>query len=111
MPKVFLLALCAATLTLTACGEKQPAATSPNAPPTATMQPVSDLSGKALHDANCISCHDSAVYTRAERKVQDLAMLGAQVRRCNANLGTQLFDEDLDKIVVYLNDYFYKFPK
>ncbi|QLQ30416.1 MAG: cytochrome c [Candidatus Thiothrix singaporensis] len=64
-----------------------------------------------LHDANCISCHDSGVYTRADHKMQDYAMLSAQVRRCDANLGARLFDEDLDKVTDYLNDTYYHFAK
>ena len=99
--------------TLTACGEKQTntAAIPANAPPTATTQAASTLSGKELHDANCISCHDTSKYTSPERKMQDFAMLAGQVRRCDANLGAKLFDEDIDKIIAYLNDSFYKFPK
>lgn len=67
--------------------------------------------GKTLHDANCISCHDSGVYTRADHKMQDFAMLSAQVRRCDANIGSQLLDEDMDKLTDYLNIAFYQFPK
>ena len=67
--------------------------------------------GKLLHDANCISCHDSKVYTREDHKMQDLTQLAAQVRRCDANLGTSLFDEELDQITEYLNKDFYKFTQ
>lgn len=109
--------LCAALL-LSACGEKaaNTAASpeqkvAPNAPAQATEQVASGAqTGKALHDANCISCHDAGVYTRADRKVTSLEALAGQVRRCDANLGTKLFDEDLDKITAYLNETYYKFP-
>lgn len=67
--------------------------------------------GKTLHDANCISCHDAKVYTRVERKVLDYTQLAAQVRRCDANLGSRLFDEDLAQITDYLNQAYYKYPK
>lgn len=67
--------------------------------------------GKTLHDANCISCHDAKVYTRVEHKVLDFTQLTAQVKRCDANLGSRLFDEDLAQITDYLNQAYYKYPK
>ncbi len=120
-----MLAIAVSAVSLAGCGEKQtdttavPAAAkpmdqaiSPSAPPQAT-EPASagGHPGKAIHDANCISCHDSGVYSRADHKMTDFAMLSAQVRRCDANLSTKLFDEDMDKIADYLNETYYKFPK
>jgi mono/diheme cytochrome c family protein len=75
---------------------------------------VADLDahpGKALHDANCISCHDSAVYSREDRKIGDFPKLLAQVRRCDANLGSRLFDEDIEQVADYLNQAYYKFEQ
>lgn len=120
-PLVVVIAVSA--FTLAGCGEKKadttvaPAAAnpmeqaiSPSAPPQAT-ESAGGHPGKAIHDANCISCHDSGVYSRADHKMTDFAMLSAQVRRCDANLSTKLFDEDMDKITDYLNETYYKFPK
>ncbi|MEB4590961.1 hypothetical protein VSS37_08235 [Candidatus Thiothrix sp. Deng01] len=121
MKRLALLALAMGMVagSLVGCGETktdtavapvaQEQKTAPNAPPQATAN--SELSGQAIHDANCISCHDSGVYTRADHKMQDYAMLSAQVRRCDANLGARLFDEDLDKVTDYLNDTYYHFAK
>lgn len=122
-----LVMMAVSVVMLSACGEKASApaseaakpaeqaaqATTPNAPPLASEQAVTNdvHPGKAIHDANCISCHDSGVYTRADRKMTDLTMLAGQVRRCDANLGTKLFDEDLDKVTAFLNETYYKFPK
>ena len=103
---------------LSACGDKsseqkdnqtaeQSTSTSTNAKAADPNAPL----GKALHDANCISCHDAKVYTRAERKVLDYTQLAAQVRRCDANLGSRLFDEDLAQITEYLNQAYYNYPK
>jgi cytochrome c5 len=117
MRKILFLPLLALSLALNACGEKKPAAPDAAKPAAALSEaaPVtaapSNLSGKELHDANCISCHDSSKYTRADHKMQDFAMLSAQVKRCDANLGAKLFDEDIDKIINYMNDTYYKFPK
>ena len=126
MYKILALPLVVLAFTLSACGEKasttteaaKPAeqtaqAVAPNSPPQATEQVATNdvHPGKAIHDANCISCHDSGVYTRADRKMTDLTMLAGQVRRCDANLGTKLFDEDLDSVTAFLNETYYKFPK
>ncbi len=58
---------------------------------------------------HCSRCHDERVYTRPDRRVQDLQQLDAQVRRCDANFGTRLFDEDIAALVKHLNDNYYKF--
>ncbi|WP_298611094.1 cytochrome c [uncultured Thiothrix sp.] len=113
-----LVILLLASWLLTACGDKSaeqkanPEAEKTNAPATASQ--ITDRNappGKALHDANCISCHDAKVYTRVERKVLDYTQLAAQVKRCDANLGSRLFDEDLAQITDYLNQAYYKYPK
>jgi cytochrome c5 len=105
-------------LALAGCGDKKAEAT-PAAP--AQQQPSvqvtaaetapanGDHSGKALFDANCISCHDASVFTRPDRKVHDFAELDAQVRRCDANLGNKLSDQDITSVIDYLNSSYYKF--
>jgi len=57
----------------------------------------------------CSSCHDEQVYIRPNRRVQNLAQLDAQVRRCDANLGTSLFNEDITAVVEHLNQRYYRF--
>jgi mono/diheme cytochrome c family protein len=64
--------------------------------------------GKALHDKNCVACHDTGMYTRANRRVESVAALEAQIRRCDANLGLKWFDSDVLDVVEYLNSNFYK---
>ena len=65
--------------------------------------------GKKLHDASCVKCHDSGVYTREDRFVTSRDALRTQVQRCNVNLGTQWFDEDVDAVTDFLNATYYKF--
>ena len=114
-----LVGLLLISLLLSACGDKTPTEqpTSDSAKPIEAQTASTGATGlaahpgKILHDANCISCHDAKVYTRVERKVLDFNQLAAQVKRCDANLGSRLFDEDLAQITDYLNQAYYKYPK
>ena len=56
-------------------------------------------------------CHDTSVYTRDNRRVTSYPGLQAQVERCDANLGTKLFPDDLALLVDHLNSNYYKFAK
>ena len=67
--------------------------------------------GKLLHDANCISCHDSGKYEREDRTVVNFPALLAQVERCNANLNPQLTDKEIAQVAGYLNQSFYRYEK
>jgi mono/diheme cytochrome c family protein len=72
--------------------------------------------GANLHQQNCVACHarmtggdGSALYTRADRRVQSLPGLNKQVRRCKDNLGLTWFDEEVEDVANYLNATYYKF--
>lgn len=65
--------------------------------------------GQQLHDASCVKCHDSGVYTRDDRFVGNKDALTTQVQRCNVNMGTQWFDEEVSDVVEFLNTNYYKF--
>ncbi len=66
--------------------------------------------GKILHDEQCLRCHDSALYTRDERRVQSFEALSYQVDVCISQLGVAWFDEEKADVIEYLNDNFYTFP-
>lgn len=65
--------------------------------------------GDELHFDNCTGCHDSSVYTRADRRVKSLERLGAQVRFCKDNLGLTWFDDEVEDVVHYLNKNYYHY--
>lgn len=65
--------------------------------------------GQALHDAHCMKCHDSSVYTREDRRVTSLEGLRKQVARCELSLGLTWFDDQRENVVQYLNSTYYKF--
>jgi hypothetical protein len=62
----------------------------------------------ALHEQNCLKCHGTDIYTRADRKVTSYEGLGRQVRRCETALGLRWFDEDIAAVTDYLNRDFYR---
>ena len=73
---------------------------------------------KLMAEKKCDICHGnktmgdaSAIYTRKDRRVTSLEKLKAQVSMCNNELNLQLFPEDEEHIVEYLNDTYYKFGK
>jgi len=59
----------------------------------------------------CSSCHDETVYTRPNHRMQNLAQLEKQVRFCDANVGTTLFNEDVKSVVNHLNQQYYHFDQ
>lgn len=82
-----------------------------------TMSFAADIGhGEKLHEANCKACHismtggdGSLLYTRDNRRVNSLAKLEAQVRRCESNLELKWFEEDINDVVQFLNKNYYKF--
>ncbi|UCC55671.1 MAG: cytochrome c [Gammaproteobacteria bacterium] len=65
--------------------------------------------GENLVMEHCTGCHDDSVYTRKERRVTTLGGLQKQVRRCELQLGLKWFDDDINGVVTYLNNQYYKF--
>ena len=66
---------------------------------------------KIYAKSECLRCHqNNQLFTRSNRKVKTLAQLNAQVRRCDTQLNTHLFDDEIEDVVAYLNQAHYKFP-
>ncbi len=64
---------------------------------------------KLFSGSKCDKCHGTEVFTRTDRKVKDLKGLEAQVRRCDSNLNTNWFDDEILDVTAHLNQKFYKF--
>jgi len=58
--------------------------------------------------SKCNQCHTTSVFTRTDRKVNSLEALEAQVRRCDSNLNTNWFDDEIHDVTAYLNLQYYK---
>lgn len=78
---------------------------------TAGASASGDFEPKPYHDANCLRCHDTSVYTREDRRINSYPALESQVARCDANLALKLFPDDLAVLVEHMNDSYYQFDR
>jgi mono/diheme cytochrome c family protein len=73
------------------------------------LLPGNATAGKKLHAANCVGCHDDKVYTRTPRRVNSVGGLVGQVEFCNQQLKKGLSKDQLNDLIAYLNEAYYKF--
>jgi mono/diheme cytochrome c family protein len=77
--------------------------------PAQAALPGDSVEGKKLHDANCVRCHDTGMYTRDRRQVKSLRALGDQLEECTHAAEAPLTDDQKKHVLKYLNEQFYKF--
>jgi hypothetical protein len=65
--------------------------------------------GSFLHDANCLGCHDTGIYTRKDRRIRSLDALKGQLANCSHTANLQFSAIEMQNIIKYLNDQFYQF--
>ena len=65
--------------------------------------------GRKLHASQCTACHDAGVYLRANRRVGSLGGLIKQVEMCNQQLKKELSPGQVNDLVAYLNETYYRF--
>ncbi|MBL1140521.1 MAG: cytochrome c [Proteobacteria bacterium] len=75
----------------------------------ASAQAVDIENGKALHDANCLRCHDETNYTRENRIINSYEALRKRINDCEIMAEMAWFDEEIDDVTAYLNSAFYHF--
>jgi len=71
--------------------------------------PGDSVDGKRLHDANCMGCHDTGIYTRKDRLVQSLDALKKQLGGCSHMAKKEFSATETHNSTRYLNDHFYQF--
>ena len=49
----------------------------------AAQLPGDSADGKRLHDANCMGCHDTSIYTRKDHLIRSLDALKEQLGDCS----------------------------
>lgn len=82
------------------------------------MLPGNATHGKQLLQAKCVACHarmfggdGSAVYTRKNHTVHSIEGLMGRVAACNQRVGAHFSGQDVDDVVKYLNETYYKFKE
>jgi len=75
----------------------------------AAMLPGDAAHGKAVHDKQCVACHDNSVYTRADRKINSVEALIGKVNGCVRQTGLKLDRDQVNNVVKHLDESFYKF--
>jgi cytochrome c2 len=84
--------------------------------PAAALLPGEADHGKPLHENFCTACHvnmlggdGNSLYTRDTRRVQSIERLMGQVAFCNQQTNAGLNAHEVDDIIAYLNETFYRF--
>ena len=75
----------------------------------AATLPGDAANGKKLHDASCTSCHNDSVYKRQDHKVKNLEGLTTQIHNCEHMTDVTLGKAQVNDLVKYLNETYYKF--
>lgn len=75
----------------------------------AAAMPGNTGEGKKVHEANCLSCHDDSVYKRKDRSVKNFDGLTQQINNCGHAVDATLGKTQIDDLVKYLNETYYKF--
>ena len=75
----------------------------------AAAMPGNAGEGKKVHQANCLSCHDDSVYKRKDRSVKNFDGLTQQINNCGHAVDATLGKTQIDDLVKYLNETYYKF--
>ena len=79
---------------------------------TVFITPTSTLladDGKTLYNNNCTACHGTEVFTRADRRVKDMAGLKKRITQCSYAVEASWFEEEVNAVAGYLNKSFYSF--
>ena len=75
----------------------------------AASLPGDSAAGKRLLDANCMTCHQTDIFTRKDRQVQSLDALKEQLASCTHMAEKDFSASETQDLLKYLNDQFYHF--
>lgn len=65
--------------------------------------------GRLLYENHCMSCHESVVHIREQRKAVNPGELRGAIQRWAAELKLRWQDADVNDVYQYLNNRYYKF--
>ncbi len=98
-----MIRLCALAAVVALVAAAAPAAAD-TAPPSGNAK-----RGKQLHAEHCLGCHDSRIYTRENRMVNSMSGLVKQVELCHRQVGKELTRAQVNDLIAYLNETYYRF--
>jgi cytochrome c553 len=75
----------------------------------AASLPGDSAEGKRVFDANCTKCHQTDIFTRKDRKIQSLDALKEQLVNCSHAAKKEFSASEMQDLLKYLNDQFYRF--
>ncbi len=75
----------------------------------AASLPGDSANGQSLLDANCMTCHQTDLFTRKDRQVQSLDALKEQLVACSHAAKKDFSASEMQDLLKYLNDQFYHF--
>ena len=73
--------------------------------------------GKTIHDEKCLGCHSAKfkdpaqIYLRSPRRVNTIEGLMKQVPFCSKQTGANLNEQEINDVIKYLNEAYYKFKQ
>ena len=73
------------------------------------VAPPAPPRGQMLYENHCMSCHESVVHIRGNHRTQSLTELRGRVSHWADYLQLRWSKEEVEEVVTYLNDHYYKF--
>ena len=74
----------------------------------ATAHSADPVHGQEHHKV-CLDCHGTALYVASDRKIRSLKALRKEVERWNDHYNPKMTKQEVEDVVTYLNETFYKF--
>lgn len=62
-----------------------------------------------LYENHCMSCHESVVHIRGNRRTESLTKLRRRVSHWANYLHVRWGEEEVEEVVTYLNNHYYTF--
>ncbi len=75
------------------------------------IAPAAEQPGKALVGQHCQRCHDNSIFTRSDSIIHSWPELQARVEFCDNASQAHMTEAEINQVIEYLNDTYYKFPK
>jgi len=69
------------------------------------------MPGEALVNQACQQCHDNAIFTRSNSIIHSYPELQARVEFCENASNAHWNETEINQVIDYLNETYYKFPK